>query len=167
MKTLVKTKCHCHPVDISNPLLAVAVSELNTLIPKPIPSVPLTRAGQRKVRQRTKARRGKAMSAQQDMGKGVRGLLTPGVGARVGSHRAPRSRALDRIATFFRPRPEPGCSYLKPAMERDRGAQRVNSFNHCCYARARGMVRKERVCRWLEIVLGGTAASHTCRCGGR
>jgi hypothetical protein len=29
-------------------------------------------------------------------------------------------------------------------MERDRGAQRVNNFNHCCYARARGMVRKER-----------------------
>jgi hypothetical protein len=22
-------------------------------------------------------------------------------------------------------------------MERDRGAQRVNSFNHCCYARVR------------------------------
>ena len=31
-------------------------------------------------------------------------------------------------------------------MERDRGAQRVKGFNHCCYARARGMVRKERAC---------------------
>jgi hypothetical protein len=25
-------------------------------------------------------------------------------------------------------------------MERDRGAQRANSFNHCCYARARACV---------------------------
>jgi hypothetical protein len=34
---------------------------------------------------------------------GYRGLLTPGVAARVGSHRAPRSRPLDRIATFSGP----------------------------------------------------------------
>jgi len=31
------------------------------------------------------------------------GQTRPGVGARVGSHRAPRSRPLDRIATFSGP----------------------------------------------------------------
>jgi hypothetical protein len=70
----------------------------------------------------------------------------PGGGPGGAPTGAPRSRPLDRIATFFRPRPGPGCSYLEPAMERDRGAQCVNSFNHYCYARACGTVRKERDC---------------------
>jgi hypothetical protein len=65
------------------------------------------------------------------------GNPTPGVRARVGSHTRSLPRPSIFFQIFFRPRPSPGCSYLEPAMERDRGAQRVNSFNHCCYARVR------------------------------
>ena len=61
---------------------------------------------------------------------------TRGVGARDGSHARSLPTPVHIFSAFFRPRPGPGCSYLEPAMERDRGAQRVNSFNHCCCARA-------------------------------
>ena len=67
---------------------------------------------------------------------GYRGLLTPRGGARgwVPSRATLPGLSIE-LLLFSRPRPRPRCSYLEPAMEWDQGPQRVNSFNHCCYAR--------------------------------
>jgi hypothetical protein len=76
--------------------------------------------------------------------KNPRGNPTPGWGPGLGPIARHAPGLSIELLLFSRRRPGPGCSFLEPSMERDRGAQRINSFNHCCYARARGMARKKR-----------------------